>query len=180
MRLAPVPLFFRSDPAKAIENSALSSRTTHGAATCVDGCRYMAALLVGTLQGRSKEEILSTGFTPVPSYWKEKPLVSEIDEIASGSFKRKDPPEIKGSAYVVQSLEAALWAFYRGKSFKDGSLMAVNLGDDADTTGAVYGQIAGAYYGIETIPPAWLEKLAHRPLIQSFADNLLELGGGSS
>ena len=55
--------------------------------------------------------------------------------------------------------------------------MAVNLGDDADTTGAVYGQIAGAYYGEMAIPPVWLEKLAHRATIESFADKLLGLGG---
>ena len=177
MRLAPVPLFFRADPVEAIETAALSSRTTHGTATCVDACRYMAALLVGILQGQSKDEILSAGFTPVPGYWEQKPLVSEIDEIASGSFKKKNPPAIRGSGYVVQSLEAALWGFYHGKSFKDGLLMAVNLGDDADTTGAVYGQIAGAYYGEKGIPAAWLNKLAHRALIESFADKLFGLGG---
>ena len=177
MRLAPVPLFFCSDPVKAIETAALSSRTTHGTATCVDACRYLAALLVGILQGQSKDEILSAGFTPVPGYWEQKPLVAEIEEISSGSFNRKKPPAIRGSGYVVQSLEAALWAFYHGKCFKDGLLMAVNLGDDADTTGAVYGQIAGAYYGEQAIPAEWLDKLAYRATIESFADKLLGLGG---
>ena len=92
--------------------------------------------------------------------------------IASGSFRRKDPPDIQGTGYVVQSLEAALWAFYHGNSFKEGCLLAVNLGDDADTTGAVYGQLAGAFYGEEGIPEDWREKVSHHELIVSFAEKL--------
>ena len=56
---------------------------------------------------------------------------------------------------MVACLEAALWAFYHGNSFFEGVLLAVNLGEDADTTGAVYGQIAGAYYGDQGIPAEW-------------------------
>jgi ADP-ribosyl-[dinitrogen reductase] hydrolase len=82
----------------------------------------------------------------------------------------------------VRSLEAALWAFYRSDSFRSGCLLAVNLGDDADTTGAVFGQLAGAYYGEESIPSAWRDKLAMKQLIESFADQLFALsaqGGGN-
>jgi ADP-ribosyl-[dinitrogen reductase] hydrolase len=77
--------------------------------------------------------------------------------VARGSFKSKQPPVIKGTGYVVNALEAALWAFYRSESFREGGLLAVNLGDDADTTGAIYGQLAGAYYGVEQIPSEWRE-----------------------
>ena len=98
----------------------------------------------------------------------------EIDEIANGSFKRLKPPQIKGAGYVVKCLEAALWAFYSSDSFREGCLLAVNLGDDADTTGAVYGQIAGAYYGEDGIPEDWRRKLAHTELIKSFSDGLQE------
>jgi ADP-ribosylglycohydrolase len=73
---------------------------------------------------------------------------------------------------VVESLEAALWAFHRSESFRDGALLAVNLGDDADTTGAVYGQLAGAFYGDSGIPEAWRAKLALRDRIASLADEL--------
>jgi ADP-ribosyl-[dinitrogen reductase] hydrolase len=98
-----------------------------------------------------------------------------LDDIASGSFKEKDPPDIRGTGYVVQSLEAALWAFYHGNSFKEGCLLAVNLGDDADTTGAVYGQLAGAFYGEKEIPEDWREKISHHELIVSFEEQLLRL-----
>jgi len=175
MRLAPVPLFFANNPAAAIEQAASSSKTTHGAATSVDACRYLAALLVGAVQGVGKETLLSSRYSPVEGYWDRHPLGPEIDEIAAGSFKERQPPEIKGTGYVVKSLEAALWAFYQSDSFRQGCLLAVNLGDDADTTGAVYGQLAGAYYGQQAIPAAWRGKLAMQTEIVSLAEQLFEL-----
>jgi ADP-ribosyl-[dinitrogen reductase] hydrolase len=175
MRLAPIPLFYAGNPAEAFEKAAKSSRTTHGAPTCLDACRYMAGIMVGALSGLDKETILSPRYSPVPGGWRSNPLVPEIDEIASGSFSRKEPPEIKGSGFVVKSLEAALWAFFRTDSFEEGCLLAVNLGNDADTTGAVFGQIAGAYYGEEGVPQSWRNQLALHGLIGSFAERLYEL-----
>jgi ADP-ribosylglycohydrolase len=175
MRLAPVPLFFAADPEKAIAWSAESSKTTHGAITCLDACRYFGGLLVGALQGISKDELLSPRYSPVERLWERAPLCSEIDDIACSSFKRKDPPTIVGSGYVVESLEAALWAFNRSTNFQEGCLLAVNLGDDADTTGAIFGQLAGAYYGVAGIPQAWRECLTHVELIQRWAGELAVL-----
>jgi ADP-ribosylglycohydrolase len=172
MRLAPVPIFYFNTPEEAIEKSAESSRTTHGATACLDACRYLAALLIGALSGCSKDEILSPRYTPVPGYWARKPLVVEIDEIACGSFKRKNPPEIQGTGYVVRSLEAALWSFYKTESFEPAILKAANLGDDADTTAAICGQVAGAYYGESDIPGKWLDRLVMRQEIIGLADHL--------
>ena len=135
------------------------------------------SLTVWALHGSSKEELLSPYYSPVPNYWQQYPLVLQIDEIAGGSFKQRNPPEIRGSGYVVKSLEAALWAFYRSTSYRDGCLLAVNLGDDADTTGAVYGQLAGAFYGAQGLPQAWRTRLARHDLIESLADRLFELSG---
>ena len=172
MRLAPVPLFYIKKSAEAIERSGESSRTTHGAKTAVDACRYFGGLIVGAVQGVSKEELLSDRYSPVEKYWQKNRLVREIDKIAAGSFKQRKPPEIEGSGYVVRCLEAALWAFCNSHSFREGCLLAVNLGDDADTTGAVYGQLAGTFYGEDAIPEDWRRKLAHFVLIKSFADAL--------
>jgi ADP-ribosylglycohydrolase len=103
---------------------------------------------------------------------KGRPLAPRIAEILEGSYKRKEPPEIQGSGYVAESLEAAMWAFDRSDSFEEGALLSVNLGNDADTTGAVFGQIAGAYYGVTGIPAKWLDKLAFRDLIENLAEKL--------
>ncbi len=175
MRLGPVVLFYASCPRQAVERAAESSLTTHGAQEAVDGCRYLAALIVGALSGVSKDGLLSDTFEPLPGFWKDQPLVPRIAEVASGSFRRRNPPEVRGTGYVVQSLEAALWSFYRSSSFEEGALLAVNLGEDADTTGAVYGQLAGAFYGVDGIPSQWLEKLSQREMIVSFADRLYDL-----
>lgn len=202
MRLAPVPLFFAQHPQTAIDMAGQSSRTTHGATAAIDGCRYLGALIIGALKGEPKEVLLSARYSPLTGYWEQHPLVAEIDEIAAGSFKKSRPPEpnqtdqttqvveatlsaffpsqthqkvIKGSGYVVESLEAALWAFYHSQTFAEGCLLAVNLGDDADTTGAVYGQVAGAFYGESGIPKEWREKLAYRELIEALAEQLLTL-----
>jgi len=172
MRLAPVPLFFASDPEVAISMSAESSRTTHGALPCLDTCRYFGGLIVGAVQGVSKEELLSPRYTPVEGLWDREPLCPEINAVANGSFRLQEPPKIKGTGYVVDSLEAALWAFHKSSNFKDGCLLAVNLGADADTTSAIYGQIAGAYYGIEGIPIEWRKTLAHSSIIDAMTKAL--------
>jgi ADP-ribosylglycohydrolase len=175
MRLAPVPLFFARDPQQAIEKSGDSSRTTHGAVEAVDACRYLGGLIAGAVSGVGKDELLSADYAPVAGYWRQHPLSPEIAEIAAGSFKHREPPQIKGLGYVVKSLEAAVWAFHKTATFRDGALLAVNLGNDADTTGAVYGQLAGAYYGETDIPSAWLTKLAMRDVIETMAEQLHRL-----
>lgn len=174
MRLVPVPLFFASHPVAAIEKSAESSLTTHGAREAVDACRYLGALIRSAVNGASKDALLSDPFSPASDgYWQEAdPLTPKIAGIAAGSFKRKDRSEIKGDFYVVPSLEAALWAFPGSGSFEEGALLAVDLGDDADTTGAVYGQLDGAYYGESCIPERWREKLAFREKIEDYAEGL--------
>lgn len=173
MRLAPVPLAYYTDAGEAVRRSADSSRTTHGAHAAVNACEYMAGLIVGALQGQGKERLLSAGYLPdgvVLSGWHP-----EVAEVAAGSFKRRNPAEIRGTGYVVESLEAALWAFHNSESFDEGVLLTVNLGDDADTTGAVYGQIAGAYYGASRIRQEWLDQLALPELLEEHAEGLFRL-----
>jgi ADP-ribosyl-[dinitrogen reductase] hydrolase len=102
-------------------------------------------------------------------------LHDDVQNIVNGSFKIKEPPEIQGTGYVVQSLEAALWAFNKFDNFEDGLIAAVNLGDDADTTGAIYGQIAGAYYGIDSIPERWIEKIVDLDGIMYISECLYDM-----
>jgi ADP-ribosylglycohydrolase len=176
MRLAPVPLFYATDPRAAMNRAAESSLTTHGAPAAVDACRYFAGLIVGALAGASKNELLAPRYSPVPGYFDEFPLHDEVDEVACGSFHRREPPAIEGAGYVVRTLEAALWALDSSDSFADGCLLAVNLGDDADTTAAIYGQLAGAHFGVHAIPGEWRMKLARRGTIEEFADRLYQDG----
>ena len=175
MRLAPVPLAYARHPETAIRLAGESSRTTHGTAEAVDACRYFAGLIVGALSGVGKDALLAPSFCPVPGLWDREPLAPAVAKVASGSFRRRDPPQIRGAGYVVQSLEAALWAFDRSGDFQEGALLAVNLGDDADTTGAIFGQIAGAHYGVQGIPRQWRDRLALRATLRGYSDLLLTL-----
>lgn len=178
MRLAPIVLAMAHDPGQAIRLAGDMSRTTHGAATCVDACRYFAGLLVGALDGVPKEVLLSPRWSPVPGLWDEQPLDAEVDAVAGGSFQRRQPPQIRGKGFVVASLEAALWALSGASTYREASLRAVNLGDDADTTGAIVGQLAGALWGVggeAGVPADWVEKLSLRPEIERLARQLGEL-----
>lgn len=168
MRLAPIPLFYGGDALDTFAFAGQSSRTTHGSDACIDACSYMATIINGAINGIVKEKLLSS------ELMKDIELMPEIRMIANGSFKEKEPPEIKGTGYVVESLEAALWAFNKFDTFETGLIAAVNLGDDADTTGAVYGQIAGAYYGIDEIPERWLGKIVDLDGIEFIAEGLYD------
>ncbi len=174
MRLAPVVMFYAASPRKAIDYAAASSRTTHRAKEAVDACRYMASVIVGLLQGKSKEEVLDASYEAVRGLWDCEPLARLVARLRRGTFKERNPPQVRGTGYVIACLEAALWAFWRSASFREGALLAVNLGEDADTTGAVYGQFAGAAYGKSRIPEEWLAKLAWREQIERMADRLAE------
>ena len=173
MRLAPIPIYFSQNPKKALKYAALSSKTTHANEMCMDACRYMTGIMLGLLSGENKKTVLSHEYSPINNYFINNPLCEAIREVANGSFKRKQPPQIKGSGYVVESLEAALWSFYNTDNFREGALKAVNLGNDADTTGAIYGQIAGVCYGIDKIPSNWISVLSFRELIINIFDKLV-------
>jgi ADP-ribosyl-[dinitrogen reductase] hydrolase len=175
MRLAPVILRHSREPAQAIHLAAESSRTTHGAADAVDACRYFGGLLLGALAGEDKGALLAPYYAPPEVSWVETPLSPAIGRVAFGSFQEKSEQDIRPSGYVVDTLEAALWAFHHSHTFRDGALLAVNLGGDADTTGAIYGQLAGAYYGVGAIPEEWRAVLTRAEDIAHLAARLFDL-----
>jgi ADP-ribosyl-[dinitrogen reductase] hydrolase len=165
MRLAPVPMFYCPDLEAAIRYAAESSRTTHGAPECLDACRLLAGIIFRALSGASKEDVLFGG---ADSFQGEQ----KIAKIAHGDYRNKSAGEIRGTGYVVESLQATLWCFLQTETFEAAILQAANLGDDADTTAAICGQVAGAYYGESGIPQKWLKKLVMRKDITMLADRL--------
>ncbi|CAF1448473.1 unnamed protein product [Adineta ricciae] len=174
MRLAPVPLFFRHCPPQAVKYSGISAKITHGDPRVYDACRYYGALIVAALRGEKKQKLLHEEFYEKHHDWfGDKPLHEEVQEIAQGSFKTKNGYEggIRGKGFVLSSLEAALWAFYTDEdSFEKGVLAAVNLGDDTDTTAAIYGQLAGAYYGYKKLPEKWVKQIYADQFLQCLSE----------
>jgi len=160
MRLAPIPIRYYDNFEDAVKYAALSSVTTHGAEEAVDACRYFSGLIWGALHGVSKQELLDGIYSPIDGFWEKEPLCQSIVElVTSAKYKSKEASEIRASGYVMHSLEAVLWTFYHSNTFESGALLAVNLGEDADTTGAIYGQLAGAYYGERIINYHWVKKV---------------------
>ncbi len=165
MRLAPVPMFFHPDRAAVIAWSGESSRTTHAALECIEASQLFGAMLFQALNGATKAEILfGHGFVSITS--------GKLPAIAHGDYQSKSAEDIQGSGYVVESLEAALWCFQQTSNFRDAVLLATNLGQDADTTAAICGQVAGAFYGESGIPRHWRERLVMAGEIRSLADKL--------
>ncbi|MEM7036644.1 MAG: ADP-ribosylglycohydrolase family protein [Bacteroidota bacterium] len=177
MRLAPVPMFYAKDPQEAIRMSGESSRTTHGATAAVDACCFYGGLIVAALHGADRETLLSPLYKPQGERWESGTLDGAIDRVAAGSYVDRQPPDIAGTGYVVKSMEAALWAFHTTDNFRDGCLAAANLGDDADTTAAIFGQLAGAYYGLSGLPADWRIKVHMAKEITDMATKLYEMSG---
>lgn len=165
MRLAPVVLYFFPDKAEVQRYARQSSLPTHAAAECLDCCYLLAEVTRRCLAGLPKSEVLAA-----------VPLESESDGVralADGRWKTKSIKAIRGTGYVVESLEAALWCFHQADSFREAILLAANLGDDADTTAAITGQVAGAFFGLQGVPEEWRSKLVRADEIEQMAVDLI-------
>ena len=170
MRLSPVAVRYRQEPERMAEIAARQSRTTHAAPEAVAACVGYANLVADAINGVPVLELLSTDrIASVPA----------IGAILGGSWRGKRRADIRSSGYVAHSFEAALWCVGRTSSFASAVLLAANLGDDADTTAAITGQLAGALYGASGIPAAWRKQLAWHDRLRDAADRLLDAGAGA-
>jgi ADP-ribosylglycohydrolase len=177
MRLAPVPIryadLYPDDIERLMHLAEESSLPTHASEQCLSACRYLAVVLAALMHGEPREQVLSTSWIGERRLAEFKPLDHAILEVAQGSFRHKQPPAIQGSGWVVKSLEAALRAFDGAHSFAEAVLRAVNLGHDADTTGAICGQLAGAYWGEASIPASLRSGLARVDMIENALAGIL-------
>lgn len=165
IRIAPIPMYYHNSkwPTMA-EFAAQSSMTTHGTLETQDGCRLLSILIYRALHG--EVDILN----PIMIGFKHE-LIASINK---GEYKKKDRNEISSHARTADTLEAGLWCFHNSSDFESGLILAVNLGWDADSVGAVYGQLAGAYYGYSAIPQKWIKKIAKPKTLRSCAEQLFE------
>jgi len=168
MRLAPIPIFYASNQELAVKYAGESSRTTHGAAECIDSCRLFTSLVIEAYSAASKEAVFQQC-----DYQAYAPKVIEI---ANREFLSKDYKALTGSGYVIESLESALWCFMNSESFEEAILLSANIGNDADTTAAICGQIAGAYYGFFGIPEKWSSAIVMANEIRQWANELAVIG----
>lgn len=177
MRLAPVAIAYAwmypgqlSELFKRFDESSLP---THASVECRSACVCLGVILVGLMHGVPREEVLSADWPPMSEALRRTGMHPEIAAVIRGSYRNKTAEAIRGSGYVVRSLEAALWSFHDARDFQSAVLTAVNLGDDADTTGAIVGQLAGAHWGVAEIPQKLLDGLAERETIEGAARRLI-------
>ena len=164
MRLVPIPMFYFNDSEQLLHFAGESSRTTHGAEEAIEASRLFALQLYLAFSGADKESILfNSGY---------KSSSEQINALAKGAWRTKPEQVIHGSGYVVESLEAALWCFWSTHDFSSAVLKAANLGGDADTTAAICGQIAGAFYGVNAIPLHWRQKIVMADEITALAERI--------
>lgn len=172
MRLAPVAI--RYGKASGVDQAVAflqSSETTHGAQECIDATILFGHLLSDALDGATPKNSILGGPDPMD-------YTGRLRSIASGAYMSLARHQIRGSGYVVDALEASLWCFHTTDSFSDAVLTAANLGDDADTTAAITGQIAGAFYGLEGIPDRWRDLLHDGARIEKLARDLAAAATG--
>lgn len=167
MRIAPIAIMYHNNQDDLIKYAAKSSQTTHRSQLAVDACIVYAQLIAGAINGISKEKLLSKEFI------NRENIRKEILKIIDGSYKEEK--EFKATGYVLHTLESALMAFYKYDNFEDGLLHVISIGDDTDTVGAVYGQLAGAYYGYGVIDKKYKIELQQHDMIYSIAEKLYTL-----
>lgn len=169
MRLAPIPIASHHNLEEAAARSGESSTTTHAAARPTDSCRLFGTMTAALIAGQPATEVFD------PDFWQWGNLHQDVAAIAAGSYRDRKPPAICGTGYCIDALEAALWAVTGAHDFRAAVLRAANLGDDADTTAAIAGQLAGARWGASAIPAPWRDQLAMADRLASLADALLRL-----
>ncbi len=164
MRLAPVALFALDDDQLALQIAADQSRTTHGAKPCIEACQFFVSLLRAAILG--EKDIIPVARQLGRNY-------PGIRHVTDQNWNQLDRDDIVSGGFVVSTIEAALWSVARTHNFEEALILAVNLGADADTVGAVTGQLAGALYGASSIPLRWRRHLAWQSKIDDTARQLL-------
>jgi ADP-ribosyl-[dinitrogen reductase] hydrolase len=169
-RVAPAVLYSLASPAESIRLGGDAARTTCQAPLVVETCRVFAAMLHAALSGRDKAEVLAAGAQPQEGH----ALRPRLRSLLRGRFLRQSAAHIRAGPSIIEALEATLWAFHHGTDFREGALLAANLGGCSDVVGAAYGQLAGAYYTLSGIPAEWRVALLKIDVLETLADQLLD------
>lgn len=184
MRLNPIPIYCALNKVSVQDcmfMAGKSSKTTHNNKLCIDSCKLLSCILYNLLIGIYKDDLVKKfqndmGVTPPYNEARRETAIDHrLDDIYSGKFLKKTRDQINSSGYAVDTLEAALYSFYKFDNFSDSVLYAVNLGSDSDTVACVTGMICGAYYGISSIPEKWINKLQKKELLIDTFVKLKEL-----
>lgn len=171
MRINPFVLFplFNGGGEMHLDLIRNGSMLTHAHVRSQIGCVIYAFVLKELLTDPNKASV-SLGLQKAYEELSEEPEIRHYSRIFDADFKNTDRSLIKSTGYIVDTLEAALWCLLTTDTYKDCVLKAVNLGDDTDTVAAVAGGLAGALYGFDSIPKAWLDTLKRKDYIEEMCN----------
>jgi ADP-ribosylglycohydrolase len=165
-RVAPVVMFYFAEVTDAVTFASEASRTTCQAPGAMEACKVLAACTFLALSGKPKAVVLA----PPPDVLDQAALRTTVADVAAAPGQTQKTPK---AGNVIEVLDAAFWAFRSTDNFRDGALKVANLGSNSDVAAAVYGQLAGAHYGVNAIPAQWRSSLIRKDLIEGLADRLL-------
>lgn len=175
MRLAPVPLFYYHEGIKSmIEHSIESSTTTHQSEIVLDNIKYFTIIFNKILNGeRDKNKLIRLTDEELKEYKiKNETIIKELHEFDYENVKTN---KLNTGGFCIYSTIVALHCLSTTKNFKDAVLKAVNLGGDADTNGAITGQLAGAYYGFNKIPKNLVQGLNPKSMIDQYTEPFMDI-----
>jgi poly(ADP-ribose) glycohydrolase ARH3 len=154
MRIAPVALSY--DGAQLWAAVARVTRLTHAHPLGLEGAQVQAHAVNAALHDR---DILraARGAAQSPTFAGSLALVAEA--LREDWTLERVAAEIGNGTSAPGSVPSAIWAALAGDSVESAITLAVRLGGDADTLGAMAGAIAGAKHGANAIPTRWLDGL---------------------
>lgn len=178
MRILPVAL--RYADLTTVEMLLMAHRIssiTHRHPRCLMSCGLYCCMAKGLLAGQTPAQAYRYMIEQGEPFYTVEPYATELehfDRLFSGDLAEVEEADIASSSYVVHTLEASIWSLLTTDSFESAVLKAVNLGDDADTTGCVTGGLAGVCYGMEAIPTAWIDILVRQAEIEKLLARFTE------
>ncbi|GAA4107551.1 ADP-ribosylglycohydrolase family protein [Aquimarina addita] len=183
MRILPIVFFLKNenDIQKRYNVVKSVSSITHAHFRSVFACFIYVEYALLLLEGKDKVEAYATIKKPILDFGIRNEFnpkeIGLFERILEEDISKQDRFNIKGTGYVLRSLEASFWCLLTTDSYQEAVLKAVNLGEDTDTTAAITGGLAGLYYGYDTIPEAWKFQLARfediETLIERFNKSLI-------
>lgn len=180
MRIIPVSLRFSADPTQRLLDrvhraSAITHRHPRSKMACGFFTLMVCELLTGHNSIKAFTQTLGTfrSFYEPDSWWAVE--LDYFQLLLAGDLAQRPESEIDSGGYVLNTLPASLWCLLTTSSFEECVLKAVNLGGDTDTTGCVAGGLAGVCYGLESIPPNWIQTLARRDEVEDLFNRFADL-----
>lgn len=165
MRIAPIPIYFIDSPVDCAYFASESSKTTHNSNICKNFTMLYALAIRDAFLNVDKECIIPERYS----------FLNGCNELISDTMTVEELYEKQCSGNIVYSFYLAMECFNKTNDFKTGMIMAINKLGDSDTYGAIYGTLAGAYFGYNNIPNQWLKKLKHKELIEDICDKYINI-----